>query len=146
MHKALTVYSCKTHQVTSRWDKCQWCSCCLVQCMPTVCPFIAHLFLQLSGRKTKKIWCPSKKKIKNISRPSTPTYKKISSGWKKTLLSQQQSLLPGEYCTANTDKCNPCGGKRPKPEKPDGSYDTMGAVTAIAKGGPLDIWWDWRLL
>ena len=64
----------------------------------------------------------------------------------KTQLSQQQSFLPGEYCTANTDKCNPCGGKRPKPEEPDGSYDTMGAVTAIAKGGPLDIWLDWRLL
>ncbi|CAK9015489.1 unnamed protein product [Durusdinium trenchii] len=39
------------------------------------------------------------------------------------------------YCQKDTDKCNPCAGKRPRPEKPDGSYDTAGAITAIAEGG-----------
>ena len=30
---------------------------------------------------------------------------------------------------------NPCAGKHPKPEKPDGSYDTAGAIEAVASAG-----------
>lgn len=96
---------------------------------------------ELGGRRrrrrsaTCKEYMPNRRRYKDIKDSYCTNRRRRNVEKHQCKGSEPARDTGGEYCTANTDKCNPCGGKRPKPEEPDGSYDTMGAVTAIAKGG-----------
>ena len=54
-----------------------------------------------------------------------------------TLIDQKQKERDFDSCHSSSEVSlagNPCGDKKPKPDKPDASYDTAGAISAIAEG------------